>query len=63
MYTNSERIVPVERDEHGRRKYLGRAASDLGVSRQHLYMVLSGRRSSASLMERVQEMHPELLTV
>lgn len=59
MYTPTH--VSVCLDERGAHKYIGRAACDLCVSRTHLYLVLTGKRTSKRLMERIKARHPELL--
>lgn len=61
MYYHEGVIVPVVRDEYGRRKNLNKAAADLGVGIRHLMQVLDNGRPSASLWERIKEIHPELL--
>ena len=61
MYYEEGTITPVVRDKHGNRKHLTKAADDLGVSLRHLTKVLDRGRPSASLWERIKEIHPELL--
>lgn len=61
MYYEEGAIVPVVRDQYGRRKHLNKAAADLGVSIKHLMRVLDSGRPSASLWERIKKLHPELL--
>lgn len=67
-YTQREKdsIIPVvtEMTDHGViRRHFSKAARDLGVSRSHLHKVLMGERQSVSLMERIRQLHPELLTL
>jgi hypothetical protein len=40
---------------------INRAARKLGVTRQHLYFVLTGQRQSARLLAKVQEQFPTLI--
>lgn len=54
-------IIPVTRNKRGQRQNFCRAAKDLNVSYQHLDLVLKGKRKSSSLLERVKQLHPELL--
>ena len=61
MYYEEGAIVPVVRDQYGRRKHLKKAAQDLGVTITHLMRVLDGGRPSAALWERIKKIHPELL--
>ena len=50
-------MVQAKKSPRGSSKYPGicKAALDLGVSRVHLWKVLTGRRESASLMRRWEE--------
>ena len=62
MYSTD--LTPVQLDEKtGRRKYFCQAAADLGVSYQHLWAVLAGKRKSDSLLRRISDIHPELLDI
>lgn len=53
--------TPVTRGDDGKLKHICQAARDLGVTRQHLRFVLIGERESKRLMQKVRELHPELL--
>lgn len=56
-------IHPVYKAEDGTLKGMSQAARDLKVSRQHLRLVLLGERKSVRLLQKVRELHPELLTI
>jgi hypothetical protein len=51
----------VVRENGGRKKFYGikREARRLGVRYEHLWMVLTGRRESRSLMRRVRISYPQ----
>lgn len=56
-------IHPVYKTDDGILKGMSQAARDLKVSRQHLRLVLIGERKSKRLLQKVRELHPELLAI
>lgn len=56
-------IKPVYKAEDGTLKGMSQAARDLKVTRQHLRLVLIGERKSKKLLQKVRELHPELLAI
>lgn len=54
-------VRAVVRGKDGCLQHIAQAARDLGVSRQHLRLVLIGERKSPPLMARISNIHPELL--
>lgn len=56
-------IKPVYKTEDGTLKGMSQAARDLKVTRQHLRLVLIGERKSKKLLQKVRELHPELLAI
>ena len=62
MYTDQTITYRVFRTASGRRKYMTRAAQDVGVSPGHLANVLAGRTTGSQVLRRrIAAIHPELL--
>lgn len=58
MYTAREHKVTMV---NGKRKGIFAVAEELGVTYNHLYLVLAGKRVSARLSAAIAATHPELV--
>lgn len=59
MYTTREQKVVLDRRKF--HKGIMAVTRELGVSYNHLILVLKGKRPSARLMSKIEKRHPELL--